>query len=318
VLAGPIIVGGVGFFTKVLDRLQQSKDRFVFNDQPLYLELTVPAGVALAYVMGIIEYHPPNYQIAFLLPGSPVFAGTAGSTTPLGPFPRGNSDPDGKYAWRIGLMALVCDPYGCRWYWGQHVQYYDFSQIQICPAVCPANQQCDPATGTCVPKQCPVCTAGQQCDSATGTCVPKTCTAPCTHLDPNTNTCVSTCSPGQQCDLASNQCYCSTGQEWNPDTRTCTVISQPCSFGMEWDPTSKTCAISPTLIMGVVAVLVAIGILAVFFLTRRKPSPPAPAYKPYPAAPAPVTLKPGAPQAMKPGPPPHVPRVVARREEEKK
>jgi hypothetical protein len=299
-VTGPVVVGGVGFFTAVLDRLQQSKDRFIYNDQPLYLELTVPAGVALAFVMGIIEYHPPSYQIRFLLPGTPIYAGTAGSITKLGPYPRGSNDPEGKYAWRIGMMALVCDAYGCRWYWGQHVQYYDFTISQVCPAVCPAGQQCDPATGTCVPK------------------LP--CTAPCTHLDPNTNTCVSTCTPGQQCDAASNQCIitCSPGMQRDPLTNTCVSV---CPADAQWNPDTKSCQTwldryMAWLISGVVVALVAIGILAVFLLTRKKPAP-SPGYKPYyPTAPAAPALKPGGPQAVKPAA--HRPMVIARREEEKK
>jgi hypothetical protein len=73
---------------------------------------------------------------------------------------------------------------------------------------------------------------------------------------------------------------------------------------------------STWILIGVVVALVAIGIIAVFLLTRRKPTPSA-GYKPYyPTAPAAPTLKPGAPQAVKPAA--HRPMVVARREEEKK
>ena len=74
---------------------------------------------------------------------------------------------------------------------------------------------------------------------------------------------------------------------------------------------------SSTLIaIVVIAALVVIGILAVFLLTRKKPTP-SPGYKPYyPTAPAAPMLKPGAPQAVKPAA--HRPMVIARREEEKK
>jgi hypothetical protein len=142
---------------------------------------------------------------------------------------------------------------------------------------------------------------------------PVKCDAPCTHFDPNTNSCVSTCTPGQQCE--NNQCLtpCPAGMQRDPQTNSCV-----CPAGLQWNPDTKSCERPfPTewIILGVVVALVAIGIVAVFMLTRRKP-PPAAAYKPYPAAPQPLTLKPGAPQAVKPVA--HVPRVVARREEEKK
>jgi len=73
--------------------------------------------------------------------------------------------------------------------------------------------------------------------------------------------------------------------------------------------------------LGSVIILVVVGIAAVLLLTRRKPSPPAVGYKPMMPPAQPFTLKPGAPQ-----PPPsqvikpaaHIPRVVARREEEKR
>jgi hypothetical protein len=73
--------------------------------------------------------------------------------------------------------------------------------------------------------------------------------------------------------------------------------------------------------LGLVIILVVVGIAAVLLLTRRKPSPPAVGYKPMMPPAQPFMLKPGAPQpspsqAIKPGA--HVPRVVARREEEKK
>jgi hypothetical protein len=75
------------------------------------------------------------------------------------------------------------------------------------------------------------------------------------------------------------------------------------------------------LATALIVVLVVFGIVAVLLLTRRKPSAPPVGYKPVSAPPQPLTLKPGAPQpppsqAIKPGA--HVPRVVARREEEKK
>jgi hypothetical protein len=181
---------------------------------------------------------------------------------------------------------------------------------------CPAGQQWDATANACtlITHTCP---AGQHWDSATNACIPNpiVCTAPCTHLDPNTNTCVSTCTPGQQCennqcmipcplgtqrDLQTNSCVCPAGQQWNSDKKSC----EPTGIAMEW------------IISGVVVALVAIGILAVFLLTRKKPAPSA-GYKPYyPTAPAAPTLKPGAPQAVKPAA--HRPMVVARREEEKK
>jgi hypothetical protein len=71
------------------------------------------------------------------------------------------------------------------------------------------------------------------------------------------------------------------------------------------------------ILIGVIVVLVAVGIVAVFMLTRRKPSRAAAPFKPYyPTAPPPAGLKPAAPEAIKPAA--HAPRVVARREEEKK
>jgi len=166
------------------------------------------------------------------------------------------------------------------------------------PLTCPACQQLDPASSTCKPIQCP---AGQPCDVATNTCKPVICNAPCTHLDPNTNTCVSACTLGQVCENGQCVIPCSPDAQRNPLTNACET----------WLDRNSVWVIS-----SIVVALVAIGILAVFLLTRRKPRPSA-AYKPmYPMGPAPTTLKPGTPGAMKPAT--HLPRVVARREEEKK
>jgi len=186
---------------------------------------------------------------------------------------------------------------------------------------CPAGQHWDATANACV-LDTHTCPAGQHWDPATNTCVvtPVQCTAPCTHLDPNTNTCVSTCTPGQQCDAASNQCIitCSPGMQRDPLTNTCVSV---CPADAQWNPDTKSCQTwldryMAWLISGVVVALVAIGILAVFLLTRKKPAP-SPGYKPYyPTAPAAPMLKPGAPQAVKPAA--HRPMVIARREEEKK
>jgi hypothetical protein len=317
---GPISVGGVPFFTKVLNRLLEEKNPFTFNDQPLYAQITVPAGVAVAWVMGIIEYHPPSYAIRYLLSGFPRYVGTAGSTTDVGPFPRGNVDPEGKYAWRIGMMALVCDAYGCRWYWSDSVQYYNFKQTDCGggtvwdpttnSCICPVGTQLDPISRTC--NAIPTCTGGMILDPTTNTCI-------CPYgmqLDPISRTCnaIPTCTGGMILDPTTNTCICPYGMQLDPNTRTCKPVPQVCSFGMEWDPTTNTCVLSSWVVVGVVVALVVVGIVAVFLLTRRRPSPPA-AYKPYPEAPQPVTLKPAAPQAIKPGA--HVPRIVGRREEKK-
>ena len=186
---------------------------------------------------------------------------------------------------------------------------------------CPAGQQWDATANACtlITHPCPI---GQHWDSATNACIPNpiVCTAPCTHLDPNTNTCVSTCTPGQQCDAASNQCVitCSPGMQRDPLTNTCVSA---CRADAQWNPDTMSCQTwldryMAWVISGVVVALVVIGILAVFLLTRKKPAP-SPGYKPYyPTAPAAPTLKPGAPQAVKPAA--HRPMVIARREEEKK
>jgi len=184
---------------------------------------------------------------------------------------------------------------------------------------CPAGQQWDPNVNACTPVPCP---AGQHYDAASNTCVANTvtCTLPCTHLDPGTNTCVSACTPGQQCDAASNQCIilCSSGMQRDPLTNTCVSV---CPADAQWNPDTRSCQTwldryMAWVISGVVVAMVAIGILAVFLLTRKKPAPTA-GYKPYyPTAPAAPTLKPGAPQAVKPAA--HRPMVIARREEEKK
>jgi hypothetical protein len=304
---GPINVGGVAFFTKVLNRLLQEQNPFIFNDQPLYAQITVPAGVAVAWIMGMVEYHPPSYQIRNLLPGFPLYIGTAGSSSNVGPFPRGTADPEGKYAWRIGMMALVCSG-GCRWFWSQSIQYYNFKQT-----ACPSGTVWDPSTNACTPQPCP---AGQHWDPASNTCVanPPVCTLPCTRLDPGTNTCVSTCTTGQQCE--NNQCLipCPPGTQRNPQTNSC-----DCPSGQRWNPDKNSCESVfewTWVYLGVVVAIIAIGIVAVFLLTRKKPAP-SPGYKPYyPTAPAAPTLKPGAPQAVKPAA--HRPIVIARREEEKK
>jgi len=165
---------------------------------------------------------------------------------------------------------------------------------------CPACQQLDPATNTCKPIQCP---AGQPCDVATNTCKvpPVTCNAPCTRLDPNTNTCISACTLGQVCENGQCLIPCSPDAQRNPLTNACET----------WLDRNSVWVIS-----SIVVALVAIGILAVFLLTRKKPAPSA-GYKPYyPTTPAAPMLKPGAPQAVKPAA--HRPMVIARREEEKK
>jgi len=180
---------------------------------------------------------------------------------------------------------------------------------------CPAGQHWDATANACV-LDTHTCPAGQHWDPATNTCVvtPPQCTAPCTRLDPNTNTCVSTCSPGQQCE--NNQCMapCPLGTQRNPQTNSC-----DCPSGQRWNPDKNSCENLfdwTWVYLGVVAVIIVIGIAAVFLLTRKKPAPSA-GYKPYyPTAPAAPMLKPGAPQAVKPAA--HRPMVIARREEEKK
>jgi hypothetical protein len=178
---------------------------------------------------------------------------------------------------------------------------------------CPAGQQWDPNANACGVPPCPT---GQHYDPASNTCVPNvvTCTLPCTHLDPGTNTCVSTCTTGQQCE--NNQCMipCPPGTQRNAQTNSC-----DCPSGQRWNSDKNSCENIfdwTWVYLGVVVALVAVGILAVFLLTRKKPTPTA-GYKPYyPTAPAAPTLKPGAPQAVKPAA--HRPMVIARREEEKK
>jgi len=124
---GPIVIGGVDYSTAITDRQGQKKDVFYYDDQPLYCEISCPAGSVLNWVVGIVEYYPPTYSYSNYLPSSAQYIGTAGSTTKMGPFARGSSDPEGKYAWKIGLMTLI----GSRWYWATTIQHFDFRKEEI-------------------------------------------------------------------------------------------------------------------------------------------------------------------------------------------
>ena len=327
---GPISVGGVPFFTKVLDRSLQERDPFTFNDQPFYAEVTVPAGVAVAWIMGIVEYHPPSYMIRYLLAGFPLYIGTAGSTSNVGPFPRGNADPEGKYAWRVGMMALVCDAYGCRWYWSQSVQYYNFVQTPTPPTPTPDF--------TITAQNPPPVSAGDSTTASVQVNVNPGWKGDSITLTASAAGVQVTLSPPTLAGTGSSTLSIQVPKDASPGPYTITVLATgaglskqatctlivkmpppvcpTCPFGTECDPATYSCITSAWVWTLPVVVLVVIGIVAVFLLTRRKPPPAAAAYKPFPAAPQPVTLKPGAPQAVKPVA--HVPRVVARREEEKK
>ncbi len=224
-------------------------------------------------------------------------------------------------------------------------------RINVVPPLCPAGMQRDPVTGQCIvpPQPCPT---GTHHDPVTNTCIPDIppdFTINVQDLQPQqveagqsaTTTIVintqnwrgdtitlTVSAPGLVASVNPSSLTtsgtCSLSVQVPNDAKDGIVPIKVVASGAgkthEWSGALNIKGVIDWtwVIMGIVIALVAVGIVAVFLLTRKKPSPTAGAYKPYQtglAVPQAVALKPGVPQAVKPVT--HVPRVVARREEKK-
>jgi hypothetical protein len=158
---GPVIRGGIAFSIDILDRhqnIRKADEFFVADDMPLSCRISAPPDSALNFVTGIIEYHPPSYDIRVLLPDTVNrFIGTAGSASTIGQIHRGTADPEGKYALRVGLMSLIrLAPATWRWYFVEGIVYYDY-KIKITPTPTTLKPtliltiSCNPSTSTIKP-----------------------------------------------------------------------------------------------------------------------------------------------------------------------
>lgn len=314
-VSGEVTIGGIQYLTRVLDRTAKEKDPYTQNDQPFYCEISVPADALVNWVVGIIEYHPPNYAIAFLLPGTNRFIGTAGSTTRIGPFARGTADPEGKYAWRIGIMALIQVAAGTfRWFWGQSILYYNYGQI-------PKPQPVDFALS--VQNPVPL----QESSRAQFTSATLTIDTPSDWKGETILVSVSAqagiiATLSRSSVTRSDRLTISIQVPENTKPGQYSIGVRASGGGMTHDESIQLVVIAPPppvfdlYMIGsiVIAALIMVGILAVFLMTRRRPATTG--YRTYPVMPQPSSLKPGVQPAIKPQTA-HIPRVIGRREEKK-
>jgi hypothetical protein len=323
-VTGPIVIGGVPYSTRVLNRNYEEKNTYYQNDSPFYLEISVPAGSVLNWVIGILEYHPPSYNIRNVLPGTTmIYIGTAGSTTKLGPFSRGTADPEGKYAWRIGVMALIPP----RWYWATTVQYYDF--LQKVPPTLVADFQISAQNPPAVnPGESTTSTVLVSANNWKGDSILLSASAPGVVVNVNpptvtipgpTGTASATIAIQVPKDSPGGTIPIAVTGSGGGVTHGTTIQLIVYKLTVTETQTGGGGGSENTLILGSIAVaaIVAAGVIAVLLLTRRKAPPSPVAYKPGAYGPPPSALKPAASvpaaQQIKPG----GPRVIGRRTEEK-